>query len=854
MTSTEFQSGLPIDAALSELRAALQRTDAVVLEAPPGAGKSTVVPLALLQEPWVRGRRLLMLEPRRIAARAVAARMARTLSEPVGRTVGFRTRFETRVGRETRIEVVTEGVLTRMLQSDPALEGVAAVILDEFHERSLQADLGLALCLDARDALDLDLRLVVMSATLDGAAVAALLGGAQTPAPRVMAAGRAFPVDVRYVGRGLPLLPDGTDSPERAVVQAVRRALADAPGDMLVFLPGAAEIRRVAAMLDGGAAREPGWPRVLPLHGELDAAAQDTVLQPDPEGRRRVILATNIAETSLTIAGIRIVVDSGLVRRSLFDPGTGMSRLETQRISRASAEQRAGRAGRLAPGVCYRLWSEGSQRSLGATTPAEILESDLAPLALELARWGDGSGAALRWLDPPPEATLAVARDLLRRLGAIDERGRLLPHGRALATLPTHPRLAQMLEVAATHGALELGVDLAALLSERDLLRGGDADIATRLALLRAGGGDPATLRRVRHVAAQLTRLMTRAERPARRRADPPRRASAGLLLAAAYPDRIGRRRPGNASRYTLTTGRGVEFVSANALTRCEFIVAVDVDDRDRDGRIRLAASIERAEIDVVWGERIVRRTEVEWSAREEAVVARRVERLDELVLDEKPLNPPPPEPALRAMLQGIRSLGLAALRWDEECRQFVARVRFLGSLSGTGALSPRAADWPEFTDEALLDAIEEWLAPWLTGVTRRSQLARVPLLEALRDRLGRERLQQLDALAPTHVALPVGTRARIDYVDDLAPVAEMRLQEVFGLAATPVIGGGRVPLTFRLLSPAQRPLQVTRDLAGFWRNTYAEVRKDMRGRYPKHYWPENPLEAEPVRGTRRTR
>ncbi len=855
MTSTEFQSGLPIDAALPALRAALARADSAVLEAPPGAGKSTVVPLALLREPWVRGRRLLMLEPRRIAARAVAARMAQTLGEPVGRTVGFRTRFETRVGRETRIEVVTEGVLTRMLQSDPALEGVAAVIFDEFHERSLQADLGLALCLDARAALGLDLRLLVMSATLDGAAVAALLGGALTPAPRVTAAGRSFPVDVRYVGRGLPLLPGGPDPPERAVAQAIRRALGESPGDMLVFLPGAAEIRRVAAMLqDDGAARESAWPRVLPLYGELDAAAQDAALQPAPEGRRRVILATNIAETSLTIPGIRIVIDSGLVRRSRFDPGTGMSRLETQRISRTAAEQRAGRAGRVAAGICYRLWSEGSQRSLAATTPAEILESDLAPLALELARWGDGSGSALRWLDPPPAATLAVARDLLRRLGAIDEAGRLLAHGRELAALPTHPRLAQMLEVAAAHGALELGADLAALLSERDLLRGGDADIATRLALLRDGSGDPATLRRVRRIAAQLTRLMARAEQRARPLAGLPHHASAGLLLAAAYPDRIGRRRPGSASRYALSSGRGVEFVSADALARAEFIVAIDVDDRDREGRIRLAASLERAEIEAAWGERIVRRTEVEWSVREEAVVARRVERLDELVLDEKPLGSPPAELALRAMLQGIRSLGLEVLPWDEESRQFVARVRFVRGLAGPGALPLPAADWPEFTDEALLDGLEDWLAPWLTGVMRRSQLARVPLLEALRGRLGHERLRQLDALAPTHVALPAGTRARIDYVDDLAPVAEMRLQEVFGLATTPVIGGGRVPLSFRLLSPAQRPLQVTRDLASFWRNAYAEVRKVMRGRYPKHYWPENPLEAQPLRGTRRPR
>lgn len=855
MTSTGFRSGLPIDAALPELRAALEGADAAVLEAPAGAGKSTVVPLALLREPWVRGRRLLMLEPRRIAARAIAARMAQTLGEPVGRTVGFRTRFETRVGPQTRIEVVTEGVLTRMLQADPTLDGIAAVIFDEFHERSLQADLGLALCLDARATLGLDFRLLVMSATLDGAAVAALLGRTGTPAPRITAAGRAFPVEVRYVGRGLPALPGGPEPPERAVVQAIRRALAECPGDVLVFLPGAAEIRRVAAMLDEGGLGSAGDPRVLPLYGELDAAAQDAALQPDPGGRRRVVLATNIAETSLTIPGIRIVVDSGLVRRSLFDPATGMSRLETQRVARASAEQRAGRAGRVAPGVCYRLWSEDSQRSLAATTPAEILESDLAPLALELARWGTTDAAALRWLDPPPAATLGVARDLLRRLGAIDAHGRLLPHGRELASLPAHPRLAQLLEVAMAHEALELGTELAALLSERDLLRGVDADIATRLDLLRRGGGDPATRQRVQRIATQFARQMrARAERRRGESGSTRRPASAGLLLAAAYPDRIGRRRGGSGGRYTLTSGRGVEFVAPDALARREFIVAIDVDDRDREGRIRLAAAIEREEIAAVWGSRIVRGDEVEWSPREEAVVARRVERLDGLVLDEKPLNPPPAELALRAMLQGIRALGLEALPWNDESRQLVARVRFARGLAGPGGLPLPGADWPEFAAESLLAELEDWLAPWLEGVTRRSQLARVPLLDALRHRLGPERLRQLDALAPTHVSLPTGTRARIDYIDDLAPVAQMRLQEVFGLAATPAIGGGRVPVTFRLLSPAQRPLQVTRDLASFWRNAYAEVRKDMRGRYPKHYWPENPLEAEAVKGTRRPR
>jgi ATP-dependent helicase HrpB len=850
-------SGLPIDEALPALCAALRTGAAAVLEAPPGAGKSTVVPLVLRAEPWVAGRRLLMLEPRRLAARAVATRMAQTLGEPVGRSVGYRTRFETRVSRDTVVEVVTEGVLTRMLQRDPALEGVAAVLFDEFHERSLQADLGLALCLDARRELALDLRLVVMSATLDGAAVAALLGDGATPAPRVTSAGRSFEVGIEYAGRGLPLLPGGEEPAERAVAAAIRRALAAAPGDLLVFLPGAPEIRRVAGMLDdlaaGGAA---GGPLVvLPLYGDLDAGAQDAALQPDAHGRRRVILSTNIAETSLTLPGIRVVIDSGLVRRSVFDPATGMSRLETQRISRASADQRAGRAGRVASGVCYRLWSEGSHRSLAATTPPEIADSDLAPLALELASWGSRDAATLRWLDAPPAAMLAAARDLLVRLGAMDTDGAITARGRALARLPAHPRLAQLLTVAAARGVGALGADLAALLSERDPLRGADADIASRLDALRRGGGEPATLARVRRIASQLRRLVqvdgaTASERGASA-ADVDR---AGLLLAAAYPDRIGRRRAAGERRYALTNGRGVEFVQVDRLSGSEFIVAVDVDDRDREGRVRLAAAIDRSDIDAVWGERIQRRDEVDWSVRDAAVVARRVERLDALLLAEKPLNPPPPELTAVAMLEGVRQLGLDALPWDDDSRQFVARVRFATGLTGPGTLAVPTVDWPAFDAEALLRELDDWLAPWLEGVTRRAHLARLPLLEALRARLGHERLGRLEQLAPTHVALPTGNRARIDYVDDLAPVAQMRMQEVFGLATTPRIGGGRVAVTFRLLSPAQRPLQVTRDLASFWGNAYAEVRKDMRGRYPRHYWPENPLEAEPTRGVRRPR
>ena len=842
---------LPIHEALPALREALRHGRSAVLQAPPGAGKSTVVPLVLLDEPWARGRRILMLEPRRLAARAVAERMAQTLGERVGETVGYRMRLDTRVGPRTRIEVVTEGVLTRMLQSDPALDGTAVVVFDEFHERSLQADLGLALCTDARRTLETDLRLLVMSATLDGAAVARLLDDA----PLITSAGRSYEVALQYLGQGFPVLPGGLESPERLAALAVQRALREQDGDVLVFLPGAAEIRRVRDMLEGpGECRDQGA-RVLPLYGELPPEEQDAALETGAGGPRRVILATNIAETSLTLPGIRVVVDSGLLRRSLFDPVTGMSRLETQRVSRASADQRAGRAGRVAAGTCYRLWSEGSQRSLAAFTPPEILQADLAPLALELAGWGALDAAALAWLDAPPVPVMAGARDLLRRLGALDPQDRLTDHGRQLSRIPAHPRLAQLLLEARRRGVPRLGAELAALLADRDVLRGGsgprDADVRTRLDLLRgrgsAMGADRGALMRARR-AVEL--FESAASRSAQGERTPPVEApalDAAGLLACAYPDRIGRQRPGAAGRFVLSNGRGAAFAQPDSLARSEWLVAIDLDDRDREARILLAAGLDRETLDAALGDQIERTEEVLWSAREEAVVARRVERLGELLLSERTLQPPPPEAARTAMLDGLAQLGLGSLPWDEATRSWQSRVQ----LARRSAL-PGTSDWPDCGDPALAAALPDWLAPWLDGITRRSHLSRVPLGEALRAWLGHERQRRLDEWLPSHVELPTGSRARIDYLDDLAPCASMRMQEVFGLATTPRIAGGTLPVTFKLLSPAQRPLQVTRDLASFWRNAYSEVRKDMRGRYPRHHWPENPLEAEPSRGPRR--
>lgn len=868
---TAGMSGLPIDEALPALRAALAGAPNAVLQAPPGAGKSTVVPLALLDERWALGKRLVMLEPRRLAARAVAQRMAATLAEPVGRTVGWRMRFDTRVSRDTRIEVVTEGVLTRMLQSDPALEGVALVIFDEFHERSLQGDLGLALALDAQAAVAPDLKLLVMSATLDAETIANWLG-----APRpVTASGRTFPVETRFIGRGAPRLPlsglERDASPERLTAQAVARALHEAEGDVLVFLPGAAEIRRVAGLLAASIAEDAAV-RVFPLHGDLPAAEQDAALAPARSGERKVILSTNIAETSLTVEGIRIVVDSGLVRRAVFDPATGMSRLETRRVSRASAEQRRGRAGRLDAGVCYRLWSEEAHRSLAPHSPAEILEADLAPLALELAAWGvlaaemarngqtsgaevpraGASAGALRWLDAPPAATLASARDLLLRLGAVDRTDRITSHGRHMAALAAHPRLAHMLLESHRLGLASTGTLLAALLSERDILRGpgnaADADIRSRVAqFVEARGGDraPQARRRIERLASSLARQLATIGASGGRFEDAPSMAACGLLLALAYPDRIGQRR--GDGRYRLANGRGAAFAGTQSLARQEFIVAVELDDRERDAHIRLAAPISREEIETCFAERLESARTIEWSDREQAVAARRTTRLEAIVLEDSPLPEIPPDAAHAAMLAGVRKMGLDALPFSRDARELQARIELVRRL----AIDAGREGWPDVSDGALARALDRWLGPWLEGMTRREHLARIPLVEALLALLTREQRRELDVLAPTHLTAPSGSSIRIDYLDENAPVAAVRLQEVFGLGETPRIAGGRVAITFKLLSPAHRPVQITRDLASFWRNGYAEVRKDLRGRYPRHYWPENPLEAEPTRRVR---
>jgi ATP-dependent helicase HrpB len=839
------------------LRAAFGRHRDAVLQAPTGAGKSTLVPLALLQEDWLEGRKILMLEPRRLAARAVAARMAWLLGGRVGDTVGYRMRLDTRVSRATRIEVVTEGVLTRLLQEDPALEQVACLIFDEYHERSLAADLGLALALDARRELGAGFRVLIMSATLDGERTASLLGDAEL----ISVPGRAFPVELRYLGRALPLLPAapgaahagfaGAEALERVVSSAVRRALGESAGDVLVFLPGAGEIRRVEALL-----LESGLPaevRLLPLYGDMSAAAQDAVLAPAAGGTRKLVLATNIAETSLTIPGVTAVVDSGLVRRLRFDPGSGLSRLEIARISRAASEQRAGRAGRVAPGICYRLWSEGAHASLAPATPPEILEADLAPLALELARWGADDAARLQWLDAPPAAALQQARELLARLDALNAQGRMTALGRDMARLPVHPRLAHMLLAARSLDAMELAAQLAALLSERDLLRGGpdgahDPDIRTRLELLRGAAAgaqiDRAVLERVQRAARSLE-AAARAlpgTAPAGRKPAPALEL-AGALLALAYPDRIGQRREGAEGRYLLANGRGAAFAGAVSLAREEFIVALELDDREREARINLAAPLTRALLERLFEAQIVTEARFGWEMRSGAVLARQVRRLDALLLEDTAQPAADDERALAAMLEGVRQLGIESLPWDADSRGLQARLEFVRLLQ-----RPDLSDWPQSDDAALSASLAHWLAPYLAGITRREQLTRVPLCQALRGRLNAAQQRALEALAPLQLLVPSGSHIRIDYADPRAPCIS-----VFGLMQTPRIADGAVPVTFKLLSPARRPVQITRDLAGFWRSSYLEVRKDMRGRYPKHHWPENPLDAEPTRGARRT-
>lgn len=824
-----FHDPLPVDDVLPDLVAALRDGGMAVLQAPPGAGKTTHVPLALLPE--FEGR-IVVLEPRRLAARAAARRMAQLHGDDVGRTVGYTTRDERVVSPATRIEVVTEGILVRRLQRDPSLPGVATVVFDEFHERSLEADLGLGLTLEVRAALRDDLWVLVMSATIEGARVADLLDGA----PVVRSEGRRHPVETIHVDRSL------SDPLEPAVADVVVRALAETAGDVLVFLPGAREIRRTARELEG---RLSGSVDVTPLYGALPPGEQDRALEPAPAGRRKVVLATDIAETSLTIEGVRSVVDAGLARQPRFDPRTGMSRLETVRVSRASADQRRGRAGRVAPGTAYRLWPEREHAGLDAFASPAIATADLAGFALELAAWGEPDPSRLRLLDPPPARTYRQAQELLQRLGAVDEAGRITDHGQALADLPLHPRLAHLVVRAVELGAGRLGVEVAALLSDRDVLRSGwgesVVDLAARVRVLR-GEGPPrgaevrrGALRRARDEARRLSRML----------GDPsggaPERT--GEVLALAYPDRIAQARLGARGRFVLSNGRGASIRDEDVLAGEELLVVADVDRGERDARVFLAAAIDEATLRRILGAAITTERVVAWDEERGDVVAEEREQLGAVVLVRRPLEPAPDE-AQSALLEGIRQRGLDLLPWNRDLRQLQERLGFLHRVLGD--------PWPAMDDEALFDELERWLGPFLVGCRRRSDLRDVPLRQALGNRVGWERIGRLDDLAPTHLEVPSGSRVRLRYDGDDAPVLAVKLQEMFGATTTPRVAGGEVPVVIHLLSPAGRPLQVTRDLAGFWERGYPEVRSEMRGRYPKHPWPEDPLTATPTSRTKR--
>ncbi|WP_294623859.1 ATP-dependent helicase HrpB [uncultured Bilophila sp.] len=834
-----FMPPLPVDAQLPELLAALSASTRCVLEAPPGAGKTTRVPLALLEAEWLAGRSIVMLEPRRMAARNAARYMASLLGEDVGRTVGYRVRLDSRVGPATRIVVVTEGILTRMLQDDPELSGVGCLIFDEFHERSLHADLGLALALDCQEGLRETLRILVMSATLDAASILALLErNFSGPVPSLRSEGRAWPVETRY------LPPARADRPlERDVAEAVRRALREETGSVLVFLPGVGEIRKVEALLQD---IRSDTVRLCPLYGDLSLAEQDAAIAPLPSPLRKVVLATSIAETSLTIEGVRVVVDAGLSRTLRFDAGSGMSRLVTGRVSLAAAAQRRGRAGRTEAGVCYRLWHEGEEPGMAAHARPEILEADMAPLCLELAVWGVAHPSALRWLDEPPEEGVRQALALLRGLGAVDGAGRATPRGRAMARLPLHPRLAHMLLEGAALGMGRTACLLAALAEERDPLAVPEVDVRSRLALLEGGGGGSLAAR-IREAARQFARLLSlkgkASEVPSFDEAE-----RAGALLALAYPDRVAQRRERGSFR--LAQGRGAFLDPHDPLADELFLAVGGLNAASGNARIWQAAPLSRETLEALYGSRFETRSDVFWDERQEAGAASRRTYYGALVLEERPLREGGGDLAgqrASAVLDGIRRLGLSCLPWTEELEQWRLRVRLLASLE------PEA--WPDLSDAVLLADLESWLAPFLEGISRRSHFSRIDLGAALRSLVPWDKLRRVEREVPAALEVPSGSHVRLRYEaspEGAVPVLAVKLQELFGMVKTPAVAGGRVPVLVHLLSPAGRPLQITRDLEHFWRHGYPLVRAEMRGRYPKHPWPEDPFTAMPTRHTNR--
>jgi ATP-dependent helicase HrpB len=818
-----FDTPLPIDAVLDQLARTLARHNAAVLVAPPGAGKTTRVPLALLDEPWARGKKIIVLEPRRIAARASAERMAHTIGERVGETVGYRVRFGSKVSRATRIEVVTEGIFSRQILDDPELTGVAAVLFDEFHERSLDADLGLALARDAQVGLREDLRILVMSATLDGARVAKLLGEASV----IASEGRAFPVETRYLGRR-------ADAPlERQMADAIATALRADPGSVLAFLPGAAEIRRTQNFL--GERIHDASIEIVPLYGALDAGVQDRAIAPAPKGWRKVVLATSIAETSLTIEGVRIVVDSGVARVPRYEPDIGLTRLETVRASRAAVDQRRGRAGRTEPGVCYRLWDEPQTASLAAYTQPEILSADLSSLVLDLAQWGVSDPATLAFLDSPPAPALKEAKNLLRELGALDADGRITAEGKSLRALALPPRLARMIVDSHRLGAGEEAAEIAAVLTERGL--GGDGvDLDARLDQFRHDRSQRASSARtlVQRWASQVAAT----EGPPKEDTSP----STGVMLAFAFPDRVARNR-GNGS-FVLANGRGAAVEQTSALARAPYIAVAELTGTAAQGRILLAAPIAQADIEQHFGEQIETADEISFDRGAMALRARRKTTLHAITLSEAPLALKPSAETALVLADGLIAAGLDKLPWSKPLKQWRDRVMFLRKAEGDTLKN----SWPDLSDDALAAQRGTWLVPALYDKTSLKELSSGDLSDALMALLPWELRARLEREAPTHFEAPTGTQLAIDYEAEQGPTIAVRLQELFGLTSHPSIAKGTVPLVLELLSPAHRPVQVTRDLPGFWRGSYAAVRSDLRGRYPRHPWPEDPASAMPTR------
>ncbi len=860
-----FPSPLPIDDVLPRIVAALGVGSRAILVAPPGAGKTTRVPLALMDEAFAQRGRIIVLEPRRLAARAAAARMAATLGEKVGETIGLRVRMQSLVSKRTRVEVVTEGVFARMILDDPALEGVSAVLFDEFHERSLDADLGLALALDAQEGLREDLRLVVMSATLDGARVGKLMGGA----PSIESEGRSFPVETRYLGR------DPALRIEEQVARAILRALGEESGSILAFLPGQGEILRVAGLL----AERLKAPNVdvAPLFGAMEAQAQDRAVAPAAAGRRKVVLATSIAETSLTIEGVRVVIDSGLMRVPRFEPDIGLTRLETVRVSRANADQRRGRAGRVEPGVSYRLWEEAGTGGLQPYAPPEILSADLSSLALDLAAWGVSDPGKLAFLDPPPRGAFAEAQALLTTLGALDDEGRITGEGRAISRLALPPRLARMVVDAAREGAGTLAAEIAVALTERGL--GGDAtNLLHRLENFRrdrspraedvrrlargladraspfpprggrwpegpdegdrarrdgseqpsaSSGNNPSSVAAGRHLPPQGGKGSAHEMGP----------AEVGALLAAAFPDRIAMAR-GKRGDFLMANGRAASLEPHDGLAGESYLAIGEIVGRAAAARILTAAPLTLEAVESVAGAAIETREEATFDRATASLRARRRRRLGALVLAEQNLAVPADEKSALALARGVLGLGLARLPWTKSLEQWRGRVMFLRRAEGE--------PWPDLSDEALA-ATPDWLAPALFGKTRLDELSSEDFAHALRALLPYDLSRRLEAEAPTHFVAPTGTAAPVDYEAEGGPSIALRVQELFGLGEHPSLAGGRVPLTLHLLSPAHQPIQITRDLPGFWKGSWGAVRADLRGRYPRHFWPENPASAAPT-------